>query len=387
MPAITKRVQSVSRDQRLLWTAAFFLMFGFGIYSATFFNFATESLKIQPQMMGAVESIRETPGFLCAFVAALSMRIVEPLLASIAVFLIAGGMCALSTVTSPVQLMVWSFLWSVGMHAWMPVCSSLVMSLAQDGNRGKRMGQMVAITGMGAALGMATVLAVEHRLGYPTWFLAGGASAAVGAFTLLWMKRDIGHAGKPRFVWKPRYRLYYVLTFLEGCRKQVFFTFAVYALTKVYHTHLRIIALLFVINNVVNFFGGPVVGRLIDRIGERRILMSSYTAVVLVFIGYATAQSVHWLYVLYCLDNLFYLSTTCLTTYLQKIAEPEDLMPTLSMGVTMNHTAAVVVPLVGGMLWARFSYPVTFFGGAVVAAISLFFASKAAPKRHEAAAS
>jgi predicted MFS family arabinose efflux permease len=195
------------------------------------------------------------------------------------------------------------------------------------------------------------------------------------------VRRDIGHVDKPRFVLKGKYRLYYALTFLEGCRKQVFFTFAVFALTKVYHTHLRVIALLMLVNGLVNMFGAPVVGRLIDRIGERKILLTSYAALIFVFLGYAEIRHAHVLYVMYCLDNLFYLSTTCLTTYLQKIAAPEDLMPTLSMGVTMNHIAAVLVPLIGGYLWASLGYPVTFKGGAIVVFVSFLLASRVGRKR------
>lgn len=35
--------------------------------------------------------------------------------------------------------------------------------------------------------------------------------------------------------------------------------------------------------------------------------------------------------------NLIFFGGNALTTYLHKIAPPEDLKPTLSMGVTMNH--------------------------------------------------
>jgi MFS family permease len=40
------------------------------------------------------------------------------------------------------------------------------------------------------------------------------------------------------------------------------------------------------------------------------------------------------------------------------------------MGVTMNHVAAVIAPLVGGLAWHYFGYRVIFFSGAVVALIS-----------------
>lgn len=381
MPHIIARLRGVRRDLKFLWAAVFCLMFGFGIYGATFFNFATEVLKVQPREIGVVEAIRETPGFLCVLVAALTMRVAEPVLGSISLVLMTIGLGAYAWVGGVHSLVVWSFVWSVGLHTWMPIQSSLVMHLSDDGAKGKRLGQTACIGSIGGVLGMAAVMIVGLRLPYPQWFLLGSASMGVAALAMLMVRRDIGSADKPRFVWKPRYSLYYALTFLEGCRKQVFFTFAVYALTKVYSTQLRTIALLMVVNHLVNIFGAPRVGRMIDRIGERKILITSYTALIAVFLGYAIVEHAHVLYVLYCLDNLFYLSTTCLTTYLQKIAAPEDLMPTLSLGVTLNHTAAVLVPLIGGFLWASFGYQVTFYGGAVVVAISLLLARRVGERK------
>ena len=370
-----------TRDLKCLWLAVFSLGFGFGIYNASFFNFATEIIKIQPEQLGRVEAIRELPGFLCVFVAALTMRISEPLLSALAFFLMAIGLSAISTVQSVPSLMLWSFVWSTGIHVWMPLQSSITLHMAEEGSKGKRLGQTAGSGSLGTLLGMASVLILGHSLSYSHWFLIGGGFYAIAAFTMLKLRRNIGHGNKPRFVWKHKYRLYYALTFLEGCRKQVFFTFALYALTKVYHTHLRTIALLMVINGLVNMFGAPIVGRIIDRIGERKILLTSYTALIFVFLGYAEIHHAHILYVMYCLDNLFYLSTACLTTYIEKIAEPADLMPTLSMGVTMNHVAAVLVPLIGGILWASCGYPITFRGGAVVVVISLILAATIKPVR------
>ena len=60
-----------------------------------------------------------------------------------------------------------------------------------------------------------------------------------------------------------------------------------------------------------------------------------------------------------------------LTTYLHKIAPEEDLKPSLAMGITMNHIAAVAAPLVGGFAWHYFGYQVIFFCGAFFALISL----------------
>lgn len=78
--------------------------------------------------------------------------------------------------------------------------------------------------------------------------------------------------------------------------------------------------------------------------------------------------------VLYCIDNLIFFGAIALTTYLSKIAPPEELKPSLSMGVTFNHISSVAAPLLGGLAWVHFGYQVIFYAGAIVAVISLGFA-------------
>ena len=60
-----------------------------------------------------------------------------------------------------------------------------------------------------------------------------------------------------------------------------------------------------------------------------------------------------------------------LTTYVSRIAPQNELTPTLSMGVAMNHVAAVAMPLLGGIIWGRFGYQWTFLMGAAAALISV----------------
>ena len=374
----------ISSDLKRLWTAVFFLFLGFGVYAACSANFATEIIKIWPMGIGMLEAVRELPGFLCVLVAALTMRIVEPILGAIALCMVAVGVGAYATVHGVPSLLVWSFVWSVGLHTWMPISSSLTISLAGEHDKGKRLGQTAGIGSVGSVLGMLAVAHIGHGLAYRHWFIIAGALIALAAIMLLTLRRNIGHSDRPRMVWKPQFRRYYLLSMLEGGRKQVFFTFAPYTLTKVFGAPLKVMAALMVINGIVGIIGAPLVGHLIDRIRERRILLVSYSCLIVVFLLYGTIHRAPEVFgmrvgyvfpmlcVLFCLDNLLYLSTACLTTYVQRIAEPEDLLPTLSMGVTMNHTAAVTVPLIGGFLWSQFSYPIMFFAGGVVVILSLF---------------
>ncbi len=371
---ILDKMRSVKGDLRNLWTAIFIAMSGFGIYVAVFYNFATEYIKIEPQDLGIVEGVREVPGLLCAGIIALLMGVSEPVIAFIAFLVFALGLFGHAAVESTLSLAVWSFVWSMGMHLWLPLQNSLALSLSVKGREGTRVGQTVSVMSLAMLTGMLAVFIVGYRLSFQTWFIAGGVLATVGALFMLRIRRDVGVEKKPRIVVKKKYWLYYALTFLEGSRRQIFTTFAIYALTKVFETPLPTVALLMMANSAISFFGAQYLGRLIDRTGERKILLTSYATLVAVFIGYGVVDDVSILFGLFLVDNVFFLSTNCLTTYLQKTAEPQDVMPTLSFGVTVNHMAAVLVPPVGGFLWATYGYPVTFYSGAGIAAMSFAIA-------------
>lgn len=366
------------RDLRLVCSALAALMFGFGIYQSTVYSFAVDKLGLDALQYSVVESIRETPGFLMVIIAALTMRIAEPRLAGAALSLIAMGMLGYGFVNDFYSFALFSFVWSIGLHTWMPLLSSMVLGLSDEGKQGKTLGTTNAVGSMATFAGFASVAIIGQRLSYPNWYFLSAAIVGIGALTIL-RAGCHGHSEKPRLVFKTRYRLYYALTFLEGCRKQVFITFAPFVLVKVYHTPVNVIAALMMINSVVNFTGFPLIGRLIDRVGERRVLMASYTCLIPVFLGYGFLRDVRLLYCLLCLDNLLYLSTIGLTTFLSRLAEPKDVLPSLSMGVTMNHIAAVIVPVVGGLIWASLGYTITFVSGAAVVLVSLLAASRIKP--------
>ena len=374
--ALTRRG---TRDLRLLAITVFCVSFGFGAYFSTFNNFAVETLNLRPDQLGVLEALREVPGFLIFAVAALTMRVAEPILACIALLLLALGLGAYSAVDSVTKLLLFSLVWSVGLHAWMPISPSMALNLSHEHNRARRLGQLAAVGALGTICGMALVFLGGGFIGFKNIFIVAGAICAAGAVSVSMISRDIGHAEKPRLVLKRRYSLYYALVFLEGCRKQVFITFAIFALVRNYHTPLRVVAALMIVNNLTNVFLAPKVGRLIDRIGERKVLAFCYAALIPVFMGYALVKHPPVLYVLYCLDNLFFLGSIGLNTYLHRICSPEDLMPSLAMGISVNHAAAVAVPVIGGFLWAKLGYQTTFFGGAVVVAISVLTALRMRP--------
>ncbi|MFA0120154.1 MFS transporter, partial [Vibrio sp. 10N.261.48.A2] len=89
-----------------------------------------------------------------------------------------------------------------------------------------------------------------------------------------------------------------------------------------------------------------------------------------VFVGYGLVQSAEWAAALYVVDHLFFALALAIKTYFQKIADPADMASTAGVSFTINHIAAVVIPVAFGVIWL--SSPATvFYIGAVMAAVSL----------------
>lgn len=74
--------------------------------------------------------------------------------------------------------------------------------------------------------------------------------------------------------------------------------------------------------------------------------------------------------ILYILDHIFFNFAMAIRTYFQKVADPADIAPSMAVGFTINHIAAVVLPALGGLLWL-IDYRITFLGGAALAFGSL----------------
>jgi predicted MFS family arabinose efflux permease len=75
---------------------------------------------------------------------------------------------------------------------------------------------------------------------------------------------------------------------------------------------------------------------------------------------------------LFVTDHVLFGFAIALQSYLQKIAvSPDEITPNISMGQTINHVAAVVIPVVGGWIWATVGAQYTFLTGVAIAVISL----------------
>ena len=209
-------------------------------------------------------------------------------------------------------------------------------------------------------------------LNYTQIYLLVGAliiAASVWALAQDPTDRDIIPQRK-KMIFRKSYWLFYFLTFMGGARRQIFMAFAVFLLVSKFQFTIQQVTALFVINNIVNYFLSPIIGKSIIRFGERKVLSLEYFSLVFIFLAYATVQSKMLLAVLYILDHIFFNFAIAIRTYFQKVADPRDIAPSMAVGFTINHIAAVVLPAIGGVLW-MVDYRIPFVAGAGMAMISL----------------
>jgi hypothetical protein len=117
-----------------------------------------------------------------------------------------------------------------------------------------------------------------------------------------------------------------------------------------------------------------MIGSIVHRFGEQRTLLFEYLGLVIVFLAYGGIYYFGWgvmlAMALYVVDHLLFSMALALKTYFQKIADPEDIAPTAAVAFTINHIAAVFLPVLLGLLWLA-SPGAVFLLAAGMAGVSL----------------
>jgi hypothetical protein len=334
-------------------------------------NFLVGEIGISGLQAGMLEAVRESCGIAALGVFVLVAGLTEPVIGSLAVLLIALGLGSYAFAPTYGAVMALSVAWSMGFHVWTPLPNSMTLALAEPGKAGARLGKVGAAAALGSAAGLGlalalTLLGVKIR---PLYVMVG-AAALLGAAACFGIPRKLKAPG-PSFVFRKRYSRYYVLNFLEGWRKQIAVAFGGFLLVKIYGARLVDILILAAIIQAICYFTSSRVGKLIDKVGERKVLVFYYVTVTVLFLGYAFLRGRYLLYAVYILDNATFVFNTGLTTYVNKIAPKSEHRPTLSMGVAANHVASVTMPFVGGILWTVLGYQWAFLIGIPAAAASI----------------
>jgi len=355
-----------------------------GIFTATLNNYLADVHHLSAEARGWLELPRELPGFLIMFVAGAMLTIFrETQMAAAAMLLTALGAVGLGYLApNHAALVVFIVIWSLGDHIISAVEGPIGLKLADGGREGHRLGQFGGARNLGTILGVGVIYVLARSFGdrFSLFYTIAAGSALVAG--LLYARLQIGSGDPPsrRLVYKKKYRLFYAISALFGIRKQIFLAFGAWVLVEIHGVPVSTIALLYFIAASLGVILRPLLGDVIDWLGERKVLAADELLLLAICMTYAFADHVFdgraVLFALdgaYILDMVLFALRVARTTYLQKIADdPSDITPTISMGITIDHAVAMTLPVLSGYIWEAWGFQWVFILAGAIAVIGFF---------------
>ncbi|MDF1856552.1 MFS transporter [Pseudooceanicola sp.] len=347
------------RPQALLFLMAAAMPVAFATWSALLNNFVIEVANFDGSDIGLLHTVREIPGFLAIGVILVIMVVREQVLGLLSLLLL--GLATAVTAWFPTMggILMITLLSSIGFHYYETVNQSLQLQWLTKEEAPRKLGLLIA-TASAATLcsyGLIVVLWEPLNLNYNiVYMLAGGFTACAAVFAMFaYPQFEAPNPQTKRFVLRRRYWLYYLLQFFAGARRQIFVVFAGFMMVERFGYDVHEVTGLFLVTLVCNMVFAPLIGRAVGRFGEQRTLMYEYCGLIIVFSLYGGIYLFGWGVVLastlYVIDNLLFAMALALKTYFQKIALPGDIAPTAAVAFTINHIAAVFLPVGLGLLW------------------------------------
>lgn len=365
------------RPEMLLLLMAAGVPLSFATWLSLLNNFAIEQVAFTGADMGMLQSLREVPGFLAFTFVFVLLVIKEQRFALLSLAVLGIGTAMAGFFPTEIGLYCTTVLMSMGYHYYETAQQSLTLQWLPKKDAPVMMGRIIAMTGFASlvAYGLIYLIWTFAGLDYKWVYLAGGALTVLIAL-FAWCAFPEFEAHTPQrkhLVLRPRYWLYYSLTFMGGARRQIFVVFAGFMMVEKFGYSVEAITGLFLINQALNMFIAPYIGKLIGHFGERKALTFEYLGLIGVFLAYAFVEDAGWAATLYVIDHMFFAMAIAMKTYFQKIADPADIAPTAGVAFSINHIAAVIIPAAFGLIWV-YDPSLVFFLGAGMAVISLILA-------------
>jgi hypothetical protein len=347
------------RPEALLILMAIALPLAFSVWSALLNNFVVEIIRFDGLDIGLLHTIREIPGFLAVGVISILLFFREQTLALLMLCML--GLATAVTAWFPFLsgILTITLLSSIGFHFFETVNQSLQLQWFSKKEAPRKLGKLMAI-GSAATLVAYTFLVLgwdKLNLSFNSAYMIAGFScfslAVLGYLTFPNFEAPITQTKK--MVLRKRYWLYYLLQFMSGARRQIFVVFAGFMMVERFGLDVQQLTTIYLINLMFNIALAPLLGRAVARYGERKALAVEYFGLSLVFFAYGGIYLFGWgvfiATILYLLDHLFFALALAIKTYFQKIADPQDIAATAAVAFTINHIAALFLPLGLGFLW------------------------------------
>ena len=350
---------------------------GLQAWTTLFNNFAVEQVGLTGNQVGVIQSVREIPGFLTLLAVFFMLIIKEHRLSALSILFLGVGLGITGIFPSYAGLMTTTLIMSFGFHYYETTNQSLTLQYFDTQTSPWVFGKLRSIAAASSIAIGIFIYVVAGLLDFSkTYLIIGGIITATAIWGFIGNPTDINIVPQhKKMIFRWRYWLFYFLTFMAGARRQIFMAFAVFLLVEKFHYTVQEVTILFVVNNLVNYFLSPFIGNCIIRFGERKVLSLEYASLIVIFLAYAVVDSGWAVALLYILDHIFFNFAIAIRTYFQKVADPKDIAPSMAVGFTINHIAAVFIPALGGALW-MVDYRIPFVVGAFLSLISLIAVQK-----------
>ena len=352
----------------------------YGLYKGMLDNFLAEVVAMGEMDRGITEFFRELPGIALVFIlAAFFMLSAETLYKAGAVIMLVGmGMHAVLPPAKVLTILA-ICIYSLGEHIQLGMKSTITLSIAKPGQGGTALGMQSSVSQIGTLAGYLVIVLVFSLITqdppYQLFFgIAAGLAAVSAVFAFSVKGKSKTDENKRRFYFHKKYTKYYMLEMFYGARKQVFFTFGPYVLILFYGANAAMISLLFAVSAIACFFASPIVGRIIDKVGYKAVMVADTLILVIVCFFYGFA---HHLFpkdiafivccVNYILDSVISLASMASNVYVQELSDnPDEMKATISTGVSINHVITIFIALFGGWIWEALGMELLFIISAVL---------------------
>ena len=367
-------------------TRAYFLSIvtfamAYGLYKGIIDNYLAEMVGMSEFDKGVSEFFRELPGLLLVLILAALYSFSAERIYRVGALVMLVGMGMHAAVPATRAFVILSiFVFSLGDHIQLGMRSTLSLQYAKDGHGGAALGYQNAVYQIGTLAGYLVVIALFFFLPaseglFRAVFASSAVIIALGFASALRMTgQSQTDQAKRRFYFRKKYKKYYMLEVFYGARKQIFFTFGPYVLVLFYGANAMIISLLFAVSSICCFLASPVVGRIIDRLGYKVVMVTDTLILVIVCFFYGFA---HHLFpmnaafvvccVNYILDSVISLASMASNVYVQALSDnQEEVRATISTGVSVNHFITILIALFGGWIWKTLGMETLFILSAIL---------------------
>ncbi|MDR1204796.1 MAG: MFS transporter [Peptococcaceae bacterium] len=350
-----------------------------GLSDSLLANYFKDAYGINAQQRGLVELPREIPGVISMFLIAALAFIKNTKIAVVAQIFSAAGLVVLAFIRPSFSVMlIFLFVYSMGVHMFLTLGDSIGLSLSRKENMGRTLGRFNSIR-MAFMMVAGVMTFFGFHFGWFSFetpvavFLLSVVCFILVALLLIVLPKaapetDGAVSPDTKLVFKKEYARYYVICALYGGRKQIMLVYSPWVLIELLNFKADTISILAVIGAMIGIFFMPVVGKSIDRLGIRKVMLLEAMAFINIYIAYGilskwvsthevvlTGLIMMLVYLLNILDRMSAQFAMVRSIYMRHIAlTPEDVTPSLSLGMSIDHVVAIAGSYVCGVIWYNF---------------------------------